>query len=113
VTRIEEERHLGLFGGAAELDKRLDQRPPVEISAAEHLETERREARRQVPGVILRVTKRGDVLIGGISNHQRDAFLRRHGLDQTRRQQNRKTKKPEQCQRESPCAGPLRAGGPI
>ena len=44
VAGIEEQRDVGLFGCAAELDQRLDQRAAIEIGAAEHLEAEAFEA---------------------------------------------------------------------
>ena len=41
VAGIEEQRDVGLFGGAPELDQRLDQRAAVEVGAADDLEAER------------------------------------------------------------------------
>ena len=109
VAGIEEQRDLGLFGGAAELDQRLHQRAPVEIGAAEHLEAQPLQLLRQVGGVVLRVPQLPDMLVGRISDHQCDAFLRCQRLRKTGAQQHRESQKSKQCQWVSPRPGPYRA----
>jgi hypothetical protein len=62
-------RHLGL--------EFLEQRRHLRVRgvrAEQHLEFEGLQLRGDVGGVVLRVRQVGDVLIGGIAEHQRDAL---------------------------------------
>ena len=107
VAGIEEQRDVGLLGGPAELDQRLDQRAAVEVGAADHLEAERLEALRHVVGVVARIGELRREFIGRVADDQRNARSRRPGRCQP--EQRKRRSAPDTCETRDQLPRPDRA----
>ena len=75
VTCIEDQRNVGILGGAAEASQGHKHCLPVKIRAAEDLEAEFVELDAHVGGVIARVSEPRNCAVLAVADHQCNALL--------------------------------------